>query len=96
MKVLKKVDLLSAANVLGLMGVVWGLITAVLAVILSGIIGTTASILPGAEAAIGVGILSVVILPITYGIVGFVAGVVTALIYNLVSKWIGGIKLDIK
>ena len=93
MKVLKNINLLSAANVLALMGVVWGLVVAILAIVLGGII---TSLVPGAEAAVGIGLTSIIVLPLTYGIVGFVAGILCALLYNLVAKWIGGIKIDLK
>ncbi len=93
MKVLKKVSLLSVANVLGMMGVVWGLVIAILAIALGGLI---TSVLPGAGAAVGVGIISIIVFPLTYGIVGFVAGVICALLYNIVAKRIGGIKIDLK
>jgi hypothetical protein len=33
-------------------------------------------------------------LPIIYSIVGFVAGAISAAIYNLVARWTGGIRMD--
>jgi Transmembrane domain of unknown function (DUF3566) len=34
----------------------------------------------------------IIFLPVIYAVVGFIAGVITALIYNLVAKWTGGVE----
>jgi len=34
----------------------------------------------------------VIFLPIIYAVIGFIGGVIAALIYNLVAKWTGGIE----
>jgi hypothetical protein len=34
--------------------------------------------------------------PILYGVMGFVLGVLTAAIYNLVAKWTGGIEVTVE
>lgn len=41
----------------------------------------------------GVGAL---FLPIIYGVMGFVFGVIAAAIYNLVAKWTGGLELTLE
>ena len=33
--------------------------------------------------------------PITYGIIGFIAGAIVAVFYNIVAKYLGGIELDL-
>ena len=33
--------------------------------------------------------------PVIYGVMGFIFGVITAAIYNLVAHWIGGIEIDL-
>jgi hypothetical protein len=35
-------------------------------------------------------------LPIFYGILGFLQGVIGAAIYNLVARWIGGIEVEVE
>jgi hypothetical protein len=35
-------------------------------------------------------------MPIFYAVMGFVFGALTALIYNLVAKWIGGIEVEVE
>jgi hypothetical protein len=39
---------------------------------------------------------SVIFLPIFYGILGFVLGLITALLYNLVARLVGGIQIELE
>jgi hypothetical protein len=41
-------------------------------------------------------VISVILVPIIYGILGFVFGAISALIYNFAAKRIGGIEFDLK
>lgn len=41
---------------------------------------------------IGFGIL----MPVIYGVMGFVFGVIGAAIYNLIARWIGGIEVEVE
>jgi hypothetical protein len=43
-------------------------------------------------AALGVGFA--IFLPIIYGVIGFIAGVVTSALYNLIAGWVGGLELE--
>ncbi len=40
------------------------------------------------------GLWGIIFFPIIYGIIGFIAGLVSALIYNLSAKFVGGIELE--
>jgi len=40
----------------------------------------------------GLGIVFVIFLPIIYAVMGFVFGVISAFVYNLVAKWTGGVE----
>jgi hypothetical protein len=40
----------------------------------------------------GMGIL----MPVIYGVMGFIIGVIGAVIYNVVARWIGGIELEVE
>ncbi len=39
--------------------------------------------------------LAIVGMPLLFGFFGFVAGAITAQLYNLVSRWSGGIEADV-
>jgi hypothetical protein len=41
----------------------------------------------------GIGIMFAIFIPIIYGIVGFIGGVIAAFIYNLVARWTGGLEI---
>ena len=40
----------------------------------------------------GVGIF----MPVFYGLFGFIFGVISAAIYNLIARWIGGIEVEVE
>ena len=40
----------------------------------------------------GMGIL----MPVIYGVMGFIGGVIGAAVYNLDARWIGGIELEVE
>lgn len=42
------------------------------------------------------GVGAIIILPIVYGLLGFVGGAIVAWIYNIAARLIGGIELEIK
>lgn len=93
MKEITKMDVLSVgkvnALVLAILGFIIGLIFAV--------IGAGASSLAGGGLmGSGFGIASIILFPIIYGILGFIVGIISAAIYNLVAKWVGGIKIELK
>jgi len=35
-------------------------------------------------------------MPVIYGVMGFIFGVIGAAIYNLVARWIGGIEVEVE
>jgi hypothetical protein len=48
----------------------------------------------GANLILGVG--SIIILPVMYGVLGFIGGIVMAALYNVVASFAGGIEIDLK
>lgn len=100
MKRITKLDILSIGYVYGIIGVCFGLILGLLitalSLIFSGAFNTAGM---GGNAATGgfmVGAGSFIVMPIVYGIGGFIAGVVIAFIYNLAAKFTGGIALKLE
>jgi hypothetical protein len=39
---------------------------------------------------------AIIILPIVYGCIGFIAMFIMAALYNLVAGWVGGISVDLE
>ena len=37
-----------------------------------------------------------IFMPVFYGVFGFIFGVISAAIYNLIARWIGGIEVDVE
>jgi hypothetical protein len=42
------------------------------------------------------GILFAILMPILYGAMGFVMGAISALLYNVMAKWAGGLELELE
>lgn len=85
MKELKHIDSLSMGILLSFIFALFGLFTAVLLWI--GIIA-----MPGMGS--GTFINHVIVFPCIYGLIGFVTGILSTIIYNFVAKWVGGIKVQ--
>jgi len=47
-----------------------------------------------APAAFGLGFA--IMLPVFYAVLGFIGGVISAFIYNLIAKWTGGLEFEVR
>lgn len=45
---------------------------------------------------LGLGVGFVILLPLIYGCIGFVAGIIGSLAYNLIASWIGGFEVELE
>jgi hypothetical protein len=94
MHMVKSVGVLSVAKILGLIYGCMGLIFAPF-FLLVGLLGSVASQHNSPLAGIfGVGFA--VLMPVLYGAMGFIAGAIGALLYNLFAKWVGGFELELE
>jgi hypothetical protein len=95
-KLLKRIGPLKTGIVLGLLYALIGLLLVPFFMI-GGAAASAAARETGADFPMGflfgVGAL---FLPIMYGVIGFVTGVISAAIYNLVAKWTGGLELTLE
>ena len=97
--VLKSIGVLSAAKIVGVMYAVMGLI---MGLVFAGLFSMIPAMAPSGQDQIpswiapmfGVG--SIVILPIMYGIMGFIGGAIGAVIYNVLAGAIGGLELHLE
>lgn len=89
-KVIRRIDPWSMAKMyalgLGLLGFVLGLIIAIFSVALGSMSGM---------AFFAFGVAAVIVLPILFGIIGLVAGALTAVVYNLIAGHFGGIEIEV-
>ena len=92
MREIKKIDPLSVGKLFAIMYAIMGVILGAIFTLLALVNIPTQSI--GIGALFGVG--AIIFLPIFYGIMGFVGGVISAWIYNLIAGWVGGIKIELK
>jgi RNA polymerase subunit RPABC4/transcription elongation factor Spt4 len=94
--VVRRIAPMSAAKIQGtlmaLLGLLFGLMFAAIGSVASMASQQSLSPLALMGAAFGVG--AVIILPICYGIFGFISGLIQAGVYNLVAGFVGGIEIE--
>ncbi len=92
--IIKRIDVLSAGKISGIiaaaLGLIAGLVILLFGSVFSGLMGSEAG---GSFAALG-GIMGVIILPILYGVLGFIGGALQAFIYNIAAGFVGGIRIE--
>jgi hypothetical protein len=94
--ILKRVGPLSCAKVSGTLYAVLGLIIGACVSLLSLVGGMFSDAFRGAGIGALFGVGSIVLFPIFYGIIGFLAALIGAWIYNVVAGWVGGVEVDLQ
>ena len=95
--VLKRIGILSLAKIMGILYAVLGLLMGFIisAVALFGaLLGSAFS--NSTEPFMGLifGAGAIIVMPILYGVMGFISGIITAGIYNFVVRFTGGLELE--
>ena len=89
----------SVAKMLGvlyaIMGLVFGGIVSIVALVTTALSPERASAGMGAF-GLFFGVAAVLVLPIVYGVLGVVFGAISALLYNLIARFVGGIVIDLE
>ena len=80
---LDSIGVVSAARILGLIGLLWGLVVAISWIVIGGPFG-------GAP-----GVPELVIVVLGGAVYGVVGGAVTAIVYNAAASFVGGLKFDV-
>ena len=97
--VIKRISPMSCAKVSGLLYAVIGLLVGACVSLVMMSIG---SFMPQEEVpAAGMismmfGAGAIVVLPIFYGVLGFIGGAIVAFAYNVIAGWTGGLELDVQ
>ena len=42
----------------------------------------------------GVGFAAIIIYPVMFAIIGFIGGIISAFLYNIVAGWVGGVEVE--
>lgn len=94
--IIKRVGPVSVAKIGGVLYAVFGLIAGAI-MSLIGIAGAFAMPEEGAGIFGALfGVAAIVVLPIVYGVLGFVTTLVAALIFNAAADLVGGIELEVQ
>jgi len=94
MHIVKSVGVLSVAKIMGLIYGCLGLIFAPI-FLFFGLIGMAAG-RQEAPFAGAFGIVFAILMPILYGLVGFITGAISGLLYNVFAKLVGGFELEME
>jgi len=86
------------AKISGIAGIIWGLLVAIAGMLLSTILTSMMGRLYTGYQMMNLpveGVASLIALPIAYGVTGFIAAYIGALVYNWIAKQFGGVKVDL-
>jgi hypothetical protein len=96
--IVKQIGVLSLGKVMGIMycglGLIFGAIFALIS-LLGAAVGAGTSGAPEAWFGVFFGIGAVILLPLMYGFIGFVGGLICAGIYNLAARFVGGLEIEV-
>lgn len=94
--IIKRIDVLSAAKLAGIIAAAFGLLAGVIFFLFGSMFGAllgAAGGHGGGTAMFG-GFMGIILLPILYGIFGFIGGLIQAFVYNLAAGFVGGIRVE--
>lgn len=100
--VITRVGVLSLGKLMGLMyaaiGLLFGVLYGLFAVVGGGAVMATGSSdgMLGGGVLMGLGVAAVFLVPLLYGLLGFIVGLVSALLFNLAAKYAGGLELEVR
>ncbi|MCP4654067.1 MAG: hypothetical protein GY856_01480 [bacterium] len=97
--VLKRIGVLSCGKVSGLLYGIMGLIIGAIFTLVSLLGAAIGAMSSGSnEAWFGAlfGVGAIIILPIFYGVLGFIMGIISAALYNLVAGFAGGLEIELE
>jgi hypothetical protein len=87
---------MSLAKILGgiyaVMGFVFGAIISLFSVLGSAVLSGQG----GGNASLLFGVGSIIILPLMYGLLGFIFGLFTGWLYNVIAKHLGGLEIELQ
>ena len=91
---IKRLGILSFGKILGFIFTFFGFVLGLTVTLLS-VLGMTLGGPETLQMMSSYGFAAVIILPIFYGLIGFVGGIVFAALFNLATGWLGGLEIDL-
>jgi hypothetical protein len=95
--VVRRIGVLSLAKIQGtlyaLLGLIVGAFVSLFAVVGGAILGSLSNN-PGSHAGMLFGAGAIILFPILYGVIGFIAGLIIGGLYNLVAAMVGGVEIE--
>ncbi|MEP6484448.1 MAG: hypothetical protein ABJB01_08355 [Rudaea sp.] len=91
--VIKRIGVLKLAIFQGAMMAAFGILAALIFMAFGSMF---ASMSGHGGLAFGSGLVGLILFPIMYGVIGFIAGAIGAALYNLVASVVGGIEIDVE
>jgi hypothetical protein len=94
--VITRIGPLSVAKVAGTLYTAIGLIVGAMVSLISMAGGFAANTSEGAGVAALMGVGAIVFFPILYGVMGFIATLIMAALYNVIAGAVGGVEMDVR
>jgi hypothetical protein len=88
--IIRRIDPISAAKIYAVICACIGLIFGVLFALVG------SSLTGGMFGGGGFGITTIIVMPIVYGLFGFIVVAIAAAIYNVVAGAVGGVRIDVE
>jgi len=93
--VLTRIEPMSLAKVYAVLGALYGLLVGLPIACFMSMMGSAIEQYGGSGGGMGgVGLAAIIIYPIMGAIGGFIGGIITAFVYNLVAGWVGGVEME--
>ena len=94
--IIKRVDAISVGKISGIVAAAIGLLAGVIFLLFGSMFSTLlgAGGSGGTGAAMAGGVMGMLLLPLLYGVLGFIGGLVYAWIYNVAARFVGGIRIE--
>ena len=99
--IIKRIGVVKAGVIQACVMALFGLIAGLFVLVFGSLAGSMMGAMGGdTTSGTGLGMLggigAVIFMPIMYGVMGFLAGVIGAAIYNLVARYVGGLELEVE
>lgn len=94
--IIRRIGVLSAAKMGGVLGVAIGLLAGLMMFLASSMGGLASAMhdQPGGGWMAGMGLMAIIIMPVIYGIFMFICAAIQAAIYNFAARFVGGVEIE--